>query len=117
MSGFDLNMQVLAKAMSLRMSKHSVIASNLANADTPGYRPTAVSFEQKLQQAVESGRPDRIQSVQSKFEVVDDKVPRLDGNSVSTDRQLGALNENSTVYRATAEFLKKKIGILKRTIG
>lgn len=117
MANFDFGMQVLAKAMNLRLAKHSAIASNLANVDTPGYRPRAVSFEENLQKAVESRKTQRLESIAPKVEVVDDKIPRLDGNSVSQDRQLALLNENSTVYRTTAEFLKRKISMLKRAIG
>lgn len=117
MSGFDFTMETMAKAMNLRLSKHSAIAGNLANVDTPGYRPKAVSFEDKLQRAVSSRQVSSLSNVGAKVEIVDDKVPRLDGNSVSMDKQLALLNENSTVYRTTAEFLKRKISMLKRAIG
>lgn len=117
MSSFDFNMQVLAKAMSLRLTKHSAIAGNLANVDTPGYRPKAVSFEENLQNAVRSGSKSQLHRVNPRVETVDDMLPKLDGNSVSLEKQLGQLNENSTVYRTTAEFLKRKISMLKRAIG
>lgn len=117
MKSFDLNLQVLTKAMDLRLKRHAAISGNIANADTPGYRPKAVSFEEELQKAVEKGQANRIENVNAKVYTVDDKVPRLDGNTVSLDRQMANMVENTTMYSATAEFLRKKIGMLKRVIG
>lgn len=116
MDKLDFSMQVLSKAMNLRMKRHAMIAGNLANADTPGYRPKDISFESKLQNAVKANNPSMIYQVSGKTEFVDDKVPRKDGNTVSTDKQLAKLTENTMVYTASAEFLKKKIGMLKRVI-
>lgn len=117
MNSFDINTQILSKAMDLRLKKHATIAGNIANADTPGYRPKAMSFEAELQKAVESGQASRVSGVNAKIHTVDDKIARLDGNTVSLDRQMANMTENSTVYSATAEFLKKKLGMLKRVIS
>lgn len=43
---------VMKKAMDGLMSRHNAITSNLANVDTPGYKPLRVDFEDKLRQAV-----------------------------------------------------------------
>jgi flagellar basal-body rod protein FlgB len=114
---FDFSVHVLSQAMSLRLKKHAAISGNIANADTPGYRPKAVSFEENLQRAVVQRQTDSLARVDVKVEDVDDGVPRLDGNSVSMDRQMANLTENATIYQASAEFLKKKLGMVKRAIG
>lgn len=116
MKDFDFGMQVLSKSMTLRLQKHAAIAGNLANADTPGYRPKVVSFEDELQRAVSSGDRSKLQHIRTRTDIVDDKAPRLDGNSVSADKQMASMTENATVYSATAEFLKRKLGMLKRVI-
>jgi flagellar basal-body rod protein FlgB len=117
MSGIDFNAQVLLKAMDLRLKKHASIAGNIANADTPGYRPKAVSFESELQKLVQSGDQRNLQRIEGRVHTVDDKIPRLDGNTVSLDRQMAAMTENTTIYSATAEFLKKKISMIKKAIS
>lgn len=117
MAGIDFNAQVLLKAMDLRLKKHASIAGNIANADTPGYRPKAVSFEAELQKLIQSGDTKDLKRLDVRVHTVDDKIPRLDGNTVSLDRQMAAMTENTTVYSATAEFLKKKIAMLKRAIS
>jgi len=117
MKDFDFGIQVISKAMSLRMKRHAVISGNIANADTPGYRPKAMSFEAQLQKAVQAGQPARLNTVTPRIELVDDKTPRLDGNSVNTDKQMAELTENTMLYSASAEFLKRKISMLKRVIS
>lgn len=114
---FDFSMQVLSQAMTLRLKKHAAISGNIANADTPGYRPKAVSFEENLQRAVAQQSASALGRVDVKVEQVDDGIPRLDGNSVNMDKQMGQMTENSTMYQATAEFLRKKLGMMRRVIG
>jgi len=45
---------IMGKALSLRLSKHNLTATNLANMDVPGYRVRDLKFEKTLQQALES---------------------------------------------------------------
>lgn len=116
MSAIDPNLGILAKAMSLRLQRHSVIAANIANADTPGFRPSQVSFEDELQKSARSKKAERIDAVQARIEIADDGTPRADGNSVNMDRQMSMLSENSITYSATAEFLARKFKMLKSVI-
>jgi flagellar basal-body rod protein FlgB len=116
MTVVDPNLSVLAKAMSLRLQRHSVIAANIANADTPGFRPSQVSFEDELQKSVHSKNMSQVDKVTGKVAIADDGAPRADGNSVNMDRQMAALSENSITYNATAEFLARKFRMLKAVI-
>lgn len=43
----------MKKALDGLMARHDAISSNLANVDTPGYKPVRVDFEDKLRQALE----------------------------------------------------------------
>jgi len=53
LSIFDSNIHLLKKTLDLRSANQRVIASNIANADTPGYAPARFEFEQELQQAIQ----------------------------------------------------------------
>lgn len=117
MKPIDISSQILAKSMSLRLQRHAVIAGNIANADTPGYRPSQLSFEQELQGSVQKGRAQDVQKITGRVEVADDGLPRLDGNTVNLDRQMSSLAENSIIYNATAEFLARKVKMLRHVIG
>lgn len=113
----DFTIQTWAQAMSLRLKRHAAIAGNIANADTPGYRPKQVAFEDSLQKAVTTHSVDRLSHIEAKTITVDDGIPRPDGNSVNMDRQMANLSENSLLYSATAEFLARKFRMMKSVIS
>ena len=117
MNPLDLNLQILAKSMDLRLKRHGVIAGNVANADTPGYRPQAIAFEEELQKA--SGKPSSmgLEKIGGRMEIADDGQPRADGNTVNLDRQMANLSQNAILYNATAEFIARKFRMLKTVIG
>ena len=124
---FDKTMGLLQKTLDLRLQKQQVIASNIANADTPGYSPARLEFEEKLQQAVNSTskRPatthaahfpiggGSVASVQPKLTRVSDKSNIGDRNGVNIDEEMIALAENQILYETTIQMLNKKFGLLK----
>lgn len=113
----EFSTEILAKSLSLRLNRHAAIASNIANADTPGYRPRQVAFEDALQKAQSTESRKQLNQVIAKTELVDDGVPRLDGNSVSLDRQMANLSENTMLYNVTAEMLGRKLRMIKSVIA
>jgi flagellar basal-body rod protein FlgB len=46
------------EALNLRSQRQTVLASNIANADTPGYKARDIDFKSALQSVVEKGRPE-----------------------------------------------------------
>ena len=52
MASLDQHLSVLSQAMNLRTQRHQVLASNIANADTPGYKARDFSFESAMQNAM-----------------------------------------------------------------
>lgn len=112
----DFTIQALTTSMSLRLKRHAAIAGNIANADTPGYRPKQVAFEDSLQDAVKNHSFHKLGVIEGKTITVDDGIPRPDGNSVSMERQMAGLAENTLLYNATAEFLARKFKMIKSVI-
>ena len=124
---FDKTIGLLQKTLDLRLQNQQTIASNIANADTPGYAPVRLEFEEKLQQAVNntSKRPattnvahfpiggGSVDSVQPKLVRVPDKSNIGDRNGVSVDQEMIALSENQILYETTIQMLNKKFGLLK----
>lgn len=127
---FDSNMKLLQKVLDMRSANQSVIATNIANAETPGYARKVFEFEQELQQAIEStpGKlvtthskhiplaPVNISSVTGKIREIKDETGIGDGNGVSVDMEMIALSENELLYETAAQLLKKKFAILKYAI-
>ena len=49
---FSTTINVLEKNLDLRVKNHNLISANIANAETPGYIPTTLSFEKELKTAL-----------------------------------------------------------------
>lgn len=129
LSLFDANIHLLKKTLDLRSANQRVIASNIANADTPGYAPTRFDFEEELQQAVQGkgivtathpahipiGASD-LQGVTGTLRKEPDTTGIGDQNGVSVDEEMLALSENELVYESAAQLLKKKLSLLSYVI-
>jgi len=134
MAGFkitDQTMAVLKKSLDLRAQKQQVIASNIANAETPGYSARKLEFEADLRNAIDTPettiRPTHpkhfplgingIEGVQGKLTKQLDSNPYGDGNSVSLDDEMFDLAENQLLFEAGGQILKKKLTMLKYAVS
>ncbi|MFL5814633.1 MAG: flagellar basal body rod protein FlgB [Bdellovibrionia bacterium] len=128
-NGFDPTIGALNTSLNLRLMQQNVISSNIANADTPGYKSKAMEFEGALRDALNVGNNLQTQTSDPKHishkttdpvdpEVYDDPngVESLDGNTVDRSAEMAKLAENQLLYDASAEMLKRKLGMLKYAI-
>lgn len=53
-TGFGKNMAIMHRAMDVGVLRYNVISDNLANADTPNFKRTDVTFESQLKRALDS---------------------------------------------------------------
>ncbi len=127
---FDQSMTLLNKVLDLRASNEKIIASNIANSETPGYSPARFDFEEELRSAVKNESfsiqtthdshipisPSSVNSVSGKITRITDKSGIGDQNGVSLDQEMLALSENELLYETAAQLLKKKLTILKYVI-
>ncbi len=84
MSFLDITQQALEAAMSGSMQRQTLLTNNLANADTPGFQPQDVNFQQTLANALQQGQP----LGQVKFQPY--SAPQTngpDGNGVDANRR------------------------------
>ncbi|WP_024890314.1 flagellar basal body rod protein FlgB [Luteimonas huabeiensis] len=117
-----------ADALPLREQRLKLIASNLANADTPGYLARDLDFDAALRaaaQAREAGRPAAephpghlpLPAAESPFAVARTAAqPSLDGNSVDPDAERAAYGRAALEYRASLSFLESKVRSLMTAI-
>ncbi len=120
-----------AKALVLRAERQQVIASNIANADTPGYAGRDINFKEAMSAAVGesnlhlrplpssegnagNGMTDRrhiaIQASttsmgDSRLDYTVQTQPTMDGNSVDMDRERASFADNAVRYEATLRFI------------
>lgn len=99
-------------ALEVRSQRMGVLASNIANASTPGYKAQDVDFRTALS-ALEHGRGDGIASA-LQYRVP--SQPSLDGNTVELSTEQTAFAENAVQYQTTLSFLNGRIGQITRAL-
>ena len=117
---FDPTFQGLADALTLHQKRHEVVASNLANVETPGFRARDIDgrdFKAALEAAF-AGRAADEAGERAEPEVVQDTtaLPRADGNTVDVDLQMAKLSANGGRYVALARILGQRIALLRQAI-
>lgn len=103
-----------AQALELRSQRMGLIASNIANAGTPGYKAKDIDFTVALRKAeTGSSVPDAAQSsVLYRMPV----MPSLDGNTVELQNEQLAFSENTVGYSATLEFIRGRVETVTRAL-
>ncbi len=104
----DKGVVLLSKLLDLTTTKNKVIANNIANANTPGFKKYDVSFQKELVKAVESKKINKIKDIQEKITLSGDKSTRKDGNNVDLDKELVSFYQMSDRHNIYLEILSKK---------
>ncbi|MFM7402666.1 MAG: flagellar basal body rod protein FlgB [Erythrobacter sp.] len=104
-------------ALTLRSQRMGVIASNIANAATPGYKARDIDFNAALDarlaqtQGVAAGANPETAMVWRR-----PTMPSLDGNTVELNREQVAFAENAVAYSATLSFVQGKVNTITRAL-
>ena len=110
MASISQHFQVFSQAMGLRVQKHQVLASNIANADTPNYKARDFSFEKTMQGAMEARSGVSLSmthqghiagaggAVNGSLAYRQETQSAVDGNTVDMDVERAQIAENSMHY-------------------
>lgn len=101
-------------ALALRSKRMGLLASNIANASTPGYKAKDLDFDQAMRDVRRTGGVDRAVDDATKFRVP--LQPSLDGNTVDLTTEQTAFAENAVAYQTTLSFLNGRISTLTRAL-
>jgi flagellar basal-body rod protein FlgB len=136
----DSYLGVHAAALKLREQRTELLANNLANADTPGFKARDLDFQSALAAAGSSGSlstAGRLQathpghigttaagaaagpeagSTAAFLKYRTPLAPSLDGNTVDPQLEQAAFAENSVHYQATLSFLSQRLRSLMTAI-
>lgn len=115
------------QALKVRAQRSEVLASNMANADTPGYKARDFDFNALLRS--EQQRPVRLAATHGGHIRTDQglvastqmgyRIPQqssLDGNTVEVEREQSEFSENAMRYQASLRFVDGKVKGLLRAI-
>jgi len=114
---FERSFGVLEHALQVSLLRHRTIESNLAHADTPGYKRLEVNFESLLEDRLAGGAVDPrvFRSVQPAV-VADTSPGKADGNNVELDRESSELEKNRLQYEVLSEIASQRFSGLKQVI-
>jgi len=94
--------------MSLLSARQKLVASNIANADTPGYRTQDINFRSEFENAVQGQAPSTIEP---------DGLPvKPDGNNVNLDREARLLAENALRFSIASSFARSDLSSIRAAI-
>jgi flagellar basal-body rod protein FlgB len=127
---FDATMGTLERALDVRLSRQTVLAGNLANANTPGFVQRELDFSAAMAAATAPAAPEPVTAARpgdlpvasaaarpgapEQFILeLPGSAPGLDGNAVDLDRASAAVAENSLQYGAAAKAVSRKLAILR----
>jgi len=97
----------LERYMDLLSARQTLVASNIANADTPGYRTQDIDFQSEFQNAM-GGSPRTVQA---------GGLPvKNDGNDVNLDREARLLSENALRFSVASNLMRGQISSLRAAI-
>jgi flagellar basal-body rod protein FlgB len=99
-------------ALALRSQRLALLASNIANAATPGYRARDIDFDRAMQMA-EGGMGTR-RAAEDAVAYRVPMTPSIDGNTVELSTEQTLFAENAVQYRTTLAFIEGRISTLKR---
>ena len=112
-----LNFQ--AQALALRSDRQRLLASNIANADTPGFQGRDFDFAGALRDATAAQRSGVAPSQARAEAQLRWGMPaqtNMDGNSVDMDRERAAFAENALKYDAALRFVNGSIRTLQEAM-
>jgi len=103
----------LTRYMDLTARRESLIAGNIANIDTPGYKSKDVDFSKELQRIMTGAAGDT-----SKAAAINTPglLERPDGNNVSMEREGMLLGQTQLEFQSAAQLLKSQFHLLQSAI-
>lgn len=121
---FDPMLQGLQQVLDLRSRQHALTATNLANADTPGYHAQVIDFETALVDVMNGVENTGMSHTRAEHlgpsgpadaEIIELEPPAwsTNDNSVLAEREHARMLENSLLYRGVAKGVGRKLALLK----
>lgn len=128
---FDQTVNILERSMNIRSRKHETLISNIANADTPNYKPFSLEVKEAMNPGNKAGTIVMKKTTAAHLgktgtslnEILTRRTDRSqqlslrgDGNAVDMDHEMAQMAKNNLMYRASARILSSKFKGLKNVI-
>jgi flagellar basal-body rod protein FlgB len=128
----DKTLQALTTALNFREMRQKLTTSNIANANTPGYKAKKLDFEEALARALDVDGQMKMGVTDGRHHTVgnggfNNLEPEIydnpngivseDGNTVDVEAEMAVMAENKLMYDALVQLINKKMGIMKYAIN
>lgn len=128
----DKTLKALTTALNFREMRQELTSSNVANANTPGYKAKKLDFEEALARALDVDGQMQMNVIDERHhnvgnggfnnlepEIYDDPngVVSENGNTVDVEAEMAKMAENKLMYDALVQLINKKMGIMKYAIN
>ncbi|RIA44501.1 flagellar basal-body rod protein FlgB [Hephaestia caeni] len=104
---------VHAAALEVRSKRMGLLASNIANVSTPGFKAKDIDFQAALAAVERTGNP---ASLDGALQYRVPLEPSLDGNTVDLSTEQTAFAENAVQYQTTLSFLNGRLSTITRAL-
>jgi len=109
----DSMLQLLQNYMHVADERQQMIASNMANVDTPGYHTRDINFQQAMQDVMDQSG---VLHLEPAAEEVEGLPERPDGNNVNVDRESMLMSETQLQYQMGVQLIKEEFSTLYTAI-
>lgn len=132
MADFNSHFGVLSKALDLRAQRHQILASNIANADTPNYKARDFDFQKAMNNAL-AGRNEvdglRLETTTAghigggnvgapaQLQFRKESQGAVDGNTVDMDHERSEITDNALQYQILTQLISNKFQGLKTAMS
>jgi flagellar basal-body rod protein FlgB len=110
------------RALDYHVSRHNVLSSNIANAETPAFRPLELLREPEQEDAVtlpmavtSEGHVGGVSAQQVDYETREDRtsMPGANGNAVSLEHEMSKLAANDIRFDGAVKIVSQQLGMLR----
>lgn len=116
MTGIFSQLNLLGNALRGANQNHGVIAQNIANINTPGYKTQQLDFDQ-LVEFLQSPEGKSQRELSTETLMVPDLAERVDGNNVDLEREISQLKKNALLYQAYSQLMSSKLDSMRRAMS
>ena len=128
---YNSTFKTLEGSLSLRRDRQTLLAGNLSNIDTPGYKAKDIDFKEELDRVTNTNSKQvKMRSTHSahitlQSDKMDDvtilndaSAPEgLDKNNINLEEEVSKLIENSSMFQVSTVLVSKKLALLRYSIN
>lgn len=122
---YNKNIDLMKKSLIGLWKRNELIANNISNADSSGYKAKDINFEEVLSREIEMSNKNEEYNTDTeegyrdpefRIEEIDGLEVKGNGNNVDLDREMVNLAENQMRYNLVSEMLKQQLSLLNQVI-